>query len=268
VKKSAWKKIVLAVVFVLLAAMLAAGCAAPAAPEPEPAPPDENGEEGLYRDGTFEAVSQGNERGYVQVSLTLENDEIVAADIIEFDGVGVEKVYEDYGQRFPLLEEAHQTLENNMIEEDTWDVDVVSGATSTSEKTREAARFALERASVEAIDMEYFDGTFMAISDATERGWGIAWVTLENDEIIGIKLEGTTPAQEDGEDVFDAVGRQVFALKGEEYPWEPYHEAKEVIAEDIVASQSPDVDTYTEATGASNQWMQAVERALEAARSR
>ncbi len=107
----------------------------------------------------------------------------------------------------------------------------------------------------------------MAISDATERGWGIAWVTLENDEIIGIKLEGTTPAQEDGEDVFDAVGRQVFALKGEEYPWEPYQEAKEVIAEDIVASQSPDVDTYTEATGASNQWMQAVERALEAARS-
>ncbi len=258
----------LVAVFVLLAAMLAAGCAAPAEPEPEPAPPDENGEEGLFRDGTFEAVSQGNERGYVQVTLTLENDEIVDAEIVEFDGVGVEKVYEDYGQRFPLLEEAHQTLAGSMIEENTWDVDVVSGATSTSEKTREAARFALERASVEPADLEYFEGTFMAISDTTERGWGIAWVTLVNDEIVGIKLEETEPSQKDGEDVFDAVGRQVFELKGEDYPWEPHHEAKEAIAEDILESQSPVVDTYTEATGSSNRWMQAVERALEAASSR
>jgi len=269
--KRVWKKTGLLGALVLLAAMLAlvSGCAPP---DPEPGPPtppsEDHEEEGMYRDGTFEAVSQGDVRGYAQVSLTLENDEIVDVSIVEFDGVGMEKIYEDYHTRFPQLEEAHNELAASMIEENTWDVDVVSGATSTSEKTREAASFALERARVEAADMEYFDGTFMAISDTTERGWGIAWVTLENDEIADIVLEGTMPALEDGEPVFDEVDRQVFVLKDEEYPWEPYHEAKDAIAEDMLETQSPDVDTYTEATGSSNQWMQAVERAMEKAETR
>ena len=278
-KKTVWKRTVLVFAFVLLVAMLAAGCGAPAGPAPKPEPDptpeqeapvekEEDGEASTYRDGTFEAVSQGNERGYVLVTLTVENDEVTGVTIVEFDGVGVEKIYEDYGKRFPMLEEAHNELTARMVAENTWDVDVVSGATSTSEKTREAARFALERAKAEPADSEHFDGTFMAISDITERGWGIAWVTLENGDMTGIRLEETTAAKEDGEDVFDEVGRQVFVLKSEEYPWAPYHEAREAISGDMLESQSPQVDTYTEATGSSERWIQAVERAKDWAGTR
>lgn len=250
----------------MLAFLLVAGCAPPQPPAEPPAEPEpeEPRVEGITE---VEAVSQANEKGYVQVTLTLENGSINDVMIVEFDGVGMEKVYEDYHQRWPYLEDAHNELAQSMVEENTWDVDIVTGATGTSEKAREAARFALEKASGETPATEYFDGTFMGLSEATERGWGIAWVTLENDEIVDIRLAGTTPAQEDGEEVYDAVGRQVFVLKGEDYPWEPYHEAKEVVAAEMLETQSTEVDTYTEATGSSLQWMEATQNAMESART-
>ncbi len=217
-----------------------------------------------YEDGVYTAVSQ-EDRGYVEVTLTVENDEITDVEIVEYDELGVEKIYEDYHERFPELEEAHETLASRLMEENTWDIDGFTGATSTSDKVSEAARFALEKAGVEEPDNKYFDGRFMGISDATERGWGIAYITIENDEIVDVELEETMPAQEDGEDVFDAVDRQVFELKEEDYDWDEFHEAQEVIAERILESQSHEVDTYTEATGSSENWMQAVKRALVAA---
>ena len=262
--KKKFRTFVLTCTVCILMILLIAGCAPP---QPEPAPQPAPEEEPVEGASEVEAVSQGDERGYAHVTLTMENDTISDVMIVEFDGVGMEKIYEDYHQRWPYLEDAHNELAQSMVEENTWDVDMVSGATGTSEKVREAASFALQKASGEAPATEHFDGTFMGLSDATERGWGIAWVTLENDEIVDLRLEGTTPAQEDGEEVTDNVGRQVFVIKGEDYPWEPYHEAKEVIAEDIVETQSTEVDTYTEATGSSQQWMEATERAMEAART-
>jgi uncharacterized protein with FMN-binding domain len=268
-KKSLWRPVGLVGVVFLLAAFLVAGCASPEAPVAAENPGVTGSAAALnYRDGIVEAVSQGNERGYLKITLTLKNNEVVDAAIVEYDGVGVEKIYEDYGVRFPQLEEAHAALAGNMVRENTWDVDVFTGATSTSEKAREAARFALEKASVKAAGSAYLDGTFMAISDVTERGWGIAWVTVENDRVADVILEGTTPAQKDGVAVFDTVGRQVFTIKPAEYPHAPYHEAKSVIADNIIASQRPQVDTYTGATGSSSQWLQAVERAMAWAKIR
>ena len=264
IKKSKLQKFALICTVCLLLVLLTAGCAPPE-PAPQPEPEEEPRVEGASE---VEAVSPANEQGYAQVTLTLENGSISDVMIVEFDGVGREKVYEDYHQRWPYLEDAHNELAQSIVEENTWDVDIVTGATGTSVKVREAARFALEKASGEEPATEHFDGTFMGISDATDKGWGIAWITLESDEIVEIRLEGTTPAEEDGEAVFDAVGRQVFVLKDENYPWEPYHEAKEVVADEIVETQSTEVDTYTGATGSSQQWMEATERAMEAARTR
>ena len=179
----------------MLCLLLITGCS-------RPQPPAQPGEEEPRAAGAtqVEAVSQGDERGYARVILTRENDKLTAVEIVEYDGVGREKIYEDYHQRFPQLKEAHQQLAGSMVEQNTWDVDLVSCATATSEKVREAARFALEKASGAQV-AQYFDGTFMGISDATEKGWGIAWVTLEGDQITGIRLEGTTPAEENGEEV-------------------------------------------------------------------
>ena len=46
----------------------------------------------------------------------------------------------------------------------------------------------------------------------------------------------------------------------------PYHDAKPIIVAEMLRTQSPEVDTFTGATGSSNQWMQAVALAMENAR--
>ena len=227
---------------------------------------DDTTAEGDYRDGVYTAVSQFS-RGYVEATVNISNDEITDVSFVEYTDLGVEKIYEDYHQRFPMLEEAHDTLAAEMVNNNSWDVDVVTGATSTSNKAMEAVKFALEKASTDARDATYFDGTFFGMSAVGERGWGIAHVTIENDEIVDVKLEETTAASdEDGEAVYDAVDRQVFELKDEDYGWDAYHEAQDIIAERILEAKSPQVDTYTEATGSSNMWMEAVEDALNKAR--
>lgn len=219
-----------------------------------------------FEDGVTVSVSEGDERGYAEVAVTIENDEITDVEITEYDGVGVEKLYEVYGQNFEYIEEAHEYFSEEIVEQNTWEVDTFSGATSTSEDIRQATRFALEKARVNEPEQEYFDGTFMARSEGSERGWHLAWVTLQDDEIVDVELAGTTPVEEDDEAVYDDAGRQVFELKGEDYHHEPYLEASEVIAEEVIEAQGPEVDTYTEATSSSEQWSEAVEKALEKAR--
>ncbi len=225
-------------------------------------------ESNTYNEGVFTAISEGDERGYAEVSLTIENDEITDVEITEYDGLDVEKLDEAYGQRFEPMEEAHEYLAEEIVANNTWEVDTFSGATSTSEKVSQAARFAMEKAFVEEAEQDYFDGTFMARSEGSERGWHIAWVTIENDEIVDVELAGTTPVEEDSEPVFDDAGRQVFELKSEEYAHQPYHEGQEVIAERIVGYQEPEVDTLSEATSSSEQWIEAVEKALDKAQTR
>ena len=112
-------------------------------------------------EGMFPQEVQGNERGYTEVALTIQNDAIVEVHIVEFDGLGVAKLYEVYGQVFPQLEDAHNELAQNIIDQNTWDVEAVSGATSTTEKIKEAAMFVLERASQDAPPAQYFDGTHL-----------------------------------------------------------------------------------------------------------
>lgn len=224
--------------------------------------------ENVYKDGTFEAVSQES-RGYAKVNLTIKDDEITGVSIVEYTNLGEEKIYEIYGERFPELKEAHNTLASHMVEQNTWDVDDFTGATSTSTKVREAAKLALQKAQVEPVDSTYFDGTFMGISDRGERGWGIALVTIKDDKITAIELKETTPRRdEDGENMLDSAGNQLFAEKDEDYGWEEWHEARVALAESMLESQGTDVDDFTGATSSSEKWKQAFERALEAAKTK
>ncbi|MGB9820500.1 MAG: FMN-binding protein [Pseudothermotoga sp.] len=221
-----------------------------------------------YRDGTFQAASQADRYGYVRVAVTLEGDRIKDVSIKEFDGLGVEKLYDVYGLRFPLLREMHKEMSRRFVEKNTWEVDTFTGATSSSKKAIEAVKFALERARSDIPATRYFNGTFMGRSDETRYGWGLAWVTIENDKIVKIVLDETTPQLKDGKPVYDEANRQVFALKTADYPYFPYHEAREEIAKRIIERQNLQVDIYTGATVSSNQWFKAVERALESAKTR
>ncbi|MEJ5228629.1 MAG: FMN-binding protein [Pseudothermotoga sp.] len=221
-----------------------------------------------HRDGTFQAVSQGDRYGYVQVFVTLKDGKISNVTVKEFDGLGVEKLYNVYGLRFPLLEEMHKEMAKRFIEKNTWNVDAFTGATSSSKKAMEAVKFALERARSDVASTKYFNGTFMGVSDSGPFGMGIAWVTIEDDKIVKVELTEAIPELKDGKPVYDEANRQVLTLKPAEYPYFPYHQAKEEIARRIVEKQTTQVDAYTGATVSSKQWVQAVERALESARTR
>ncbi|WP_158005818.1 FMN-binding protein [Fervidobacterium thailandense] len=219
----------------------------------------------VYKDGTFSGFSQGDRYGYVKVEVTVKNDKIENVKIWEYDGLGIEKLPETYGKRFPTLFEMHKEMVKRIVSKNTWDVDVYTGATISSNKVREAVKFALERAKAQESKHKYFDGTFMGTSNVTARGYGIAWVTIKDDKIINVVLEETRPKTQDGKTVLDEAGRPVFELKPADYQWQAYHEAKREMPKRFIEKQSTKVDVYTGATSSSRNWIQAVEKALEAA---
>lgn len=220
----------------------------------------------VYKDGTFVGYSQGDRNGYVKVELTLKGDKIENVRVWEFDGLGIEKLPETVGKKYPALFEMHKEMVKRIISKNTWNVDAYTGATESSNKLKEAAKFALERAKVEESKKKYIDGTFMGTSDMTPRGYGIAWVTFKDDKITAVVLEETEPKVEGGKVVLDEAKRPVFVLKPSTYQWKPYHDAKRELPKRFIEKQSSKVDAYTGATASSRNWMVAVERAMEAAR--
>ncbi len=212
---------------------------------------------------TYSAASNADRRGYVEIEIDVTDGDIVNVRIDEYDGFGFLKDYETYaggGELWPYLEESHEQLAEWIVQDNHWDVDTFTEATGTSEKVRSAARHAMIRAGLEdPVDTDYFDGTFMGVSEPDDRDqFGVAWVTFDNDEIVEVALEEATP-DNDG-----------YAFKDEDYAadtdYTEFHEAQEVMPERFIEAQGPDVDVYTEATGSSEKWMEAVENAMEKAR--
>lgn len=255
------KKIFVCAALLLFSLGLAAGCGNG----------DDNGDDaaaGTYKDGTYTAVSaNANMRGYAEVTLTVAGDEITAVDIVEYDGFGNAKDYETYGREGvfdgEMLQDAHDTLAAAIVENNTWDVDTVTDATSTSDKTRSAARQALEKALVEpASDNNYFDGSFFAVSDQDERGnFLIALVTIENDVIVDVELAEATETE-------DGIALKDYDDYGQEgtFDGSDLQAAHEALAAAMVENNTYDVDAVSGATGTSTKAVEAARRALDAAK--
>ena len=208
-----------------------------------------------YVDGVYSASSTANERGFAWAEITIADGRITNVQLKDFNGLGMEKDWDVYP--YGLAKEALDQLEQAFVDENGTDVDTVTGATTSSKNFIEAVEFALAKATPEADAGEYFDGTFMGISDPDDRGWGIAWVTVENDAIKEVELLETMPEDD---------GFVIKATDGDDrYHYEPYHVARQQLAEDIVEQGSTDVDAVSGATSSSAKMIQAVERALEAA---
>ncbi len=260
------KGLTLSLVGILVLALLA-GCGngEPTTTNGDDPPPVETF---TYNDGVFEAVSDDS-RGFAWVKLFVVRDEIVDIEIVEHDNMGEAKDYDVYGgDRFTELQAAHEALAARIVAQNTWDVDVFTGATSTSTKVMEAAQRALDKALVERTGTTtYFDGTFLGASTVGSRGFGVALVTIANDVITDVELlETTTWRDDDGNLMMDAKNRGLWIFKDEDYSHAEFHEAQEAIAQAMIDSQSFQVDVFTGATSSSNKWMEAVERALEAAK--
>lgn len=96
---------------------------------------EENGqkEEGLYQDGVYEGSAKGF-GGEIQVQVTIEDDEITDIEILSADGE--DRAY---------LETASSII-SDMLQQQSAEVDTVSGATFSSTGIREATAQALEKA--------------------------------------------------------------------------------------------------------------------------
>jgi uncharacterized protein with FMN-binding domain len=244
--------VVLSLLIAVLAITLLSGCPAEVAR--------------VYKNGSFTAFSDATDRGYMEVTLTINNDKITAAEVRGFDRLGLEKPATYRHQPFLT---AIEELPKRFVAQNSWDVDLVTGATTSSNQARMAALRALQKARVTPTTAaKFFDGTYMAISDRTERGWGIVWVTIGNDKITNVVIHETTAVR-------DAAGAVVpgrFERKNTDpanpafYDFAPYHEAREELPKRFVAANSAQIDAFTGATATSNNAMAAVARALEMAR--
>ncbi len=190
--------------------------------------------------GLFIGFSEADARGYTEARVILDDGEIIDVELIEFNDLAQPK-----GEEYPLDEfhEAMRELPERFKEANSHEVDAYSGATGTSDSAMEAVKMALDKAE----GVTSFDGTFMGKSDVDERGnYGIAWVTVEEGSITDVRLE-------------EVAGDE---YKDEDYDWDEFHEAKEVMPGWFEEANDYDVDIYTGATGSAEKWIQAVIRAL------
>ncbi len=212
----------------------------------EPAGEGAGGEEVVEE--VITAVSDANERGYVEAEVTFENGNIADVALTEYQDTGFAKG-DDYD--YENFQEAMEILPESFIEANDSDVDIVSGATSTSEKSIQAVERAI---ALNEGEEPPFDGTFLGFSEVDDRdGRNMAWVTVEDGEMVDVELKEWYDVHEE-------------EIKDEDYDYDPWHGAAEEMPERFLEADAvEDVDAYTEATSSSEKWKEAVTNALNKA---
>jgi len=183
---------------------------------------------GNYEDGTHTATVDGAQ-GPLTVEVTVEDGVITNVEVTEHE--------ETEGLADPALEDVPAAI----VENNSTDVDTVSGATVTSEAIIEAVNTALNDSEGEDAanePVEYKDGTYVGTADGHNDEITVE-VTVENGAIENIVI--TDHAETEG--LADPAFEEVPA--------------------DIMDSNSTDVDTVSGATVTSKAIISAVENALE-----
>jgi len=203
--------------------------------------------DGHLEDGEYVGYSDADSHGYVEAHVTIEDEAIANVELMEYRDTGVLKDESySYDEWFDAMDE----LPGRFVEANSADIDVFTGATGTSEKAMGAVEMALAKAEGQT----EFDGTFLGVSEFSDRGGrGVAWVTVEDGEIVEAKLD----------ELQDNEGELVY--KDESYSYDAYFDAKDAMPARFEEANSADVDVYSGATGSSNMWSEAVANALSKA---
>lgn len=183
---------------------------------------------GDYEDGTHTATVDGH-NGPLTVEVTVGNGTIT--------GVAVTEHSETDGLSDPAIEDVPAAI----VENNSTDVDIVSGATVTSEAIMEAVNQALSGSNSEAgtdEPVEYTDGTYEGTADGHNDPLSVE-VTVENGEIANIVIIDHAETEGLSDPAFEEVPAA------------------------IIETNSTEVDTVSGATVTSNAIMSAVEDALE-----
>jgi uncharacterized protein with FMN-binding domain len=203
-------------------------------------------------DGTYTAVSDTDSQGYSGATITIENNMITEVKLKEYNEVSLEKDFASY--EYEPSVNANMELPWAFVAAQSFDVDVVTGATHSSEHYIQAVQRALVKASWAEKDGEYFDGVFQAPSEIDDHGYCIAVVTIKDDQITDVVLKD-----------IDAKGQE---KNFEKYDYEPSQKAFRELPERFVRANSYQVDIVTGATHSSMKYREAVKKALESAKKR
>ncbi len=151
-------------------------------------------------------------------------------------------------------------MPSKFVAKNDWNVDIIAEATNSCNKYKEAVKFALEKAKRKpAVTSTYFNGTFMGKSDE-DRGWGVVWVTIQNDAITEVKVTDIVVDEETG------------VAEEKDWPNYQYQQANEArpTMEQRLKAAGPggiaNVDIVAGVTGSCNKWKQAATRALASAK--
>src|SRR5690554_661444 len=180
-------------------------------------------------DGTYEGVSDLGMHPGLKVHVEVK------------DGIIVDIKVVSHGETPGISDPAISGIPEAIIAAQGLEVDVVSGATMTSNAILEAVKIALEsEPGVSAPVMEFADGVYEGVSDAGMYPGLKVQVTVEGGKIVEVKVL----AHEETPGISDP------AISG--------------VPEAIVAANSYEVDAVSGATFTSKAIMEAVKLALEA----
>ncbi|MFY9414140.1 MAG: FMN-binding protein [Tepidanaerobacteraceae bacterium] len=99
---------------------------------------------GKYFDGVFQAKSKIDEHGYAIAVVTIKDDQMTNVELKYIDADGRERDFDTYEYEPSVI--AYRELPKRFVTANSYDVDAITGATSSSIKYREAVKNALEMA--------------------------------------------------------------------------------------------------------------------------
>jgi uncharacterized protein with FMN-binding domain len=197
-----------------------------------------------WNDGTYVGYSDPSDRTYTKAVVKIEIADVTLEEIINTTGFAKDETYP-----WEPWHEAMEELPKRFVKANGTKIDTYTGATHSSEMAIQAVERALKRA--EGFD-GVIDGKYVGHSQISERNdRANAIIEVKDGKLVSVVLN-------EYRDVYNTG-----APKTEEsYPYEPFHEAKVVIAQRILEKGTVPVDIYTGATGSSNMWIEAVKDAM------
>ena len=106
------------------------------------------GDAATYKDGTYDAKQKNEKTGYDQAIVTIKDGKIENVDLKRLDDTSQEVDYAFFdGVKAPNLKEYREELAKEIVEKQSSDVDIISGATLSSAGWKQSVADALTKAS-------------------------------------------------------------------------------------------------------------------------
>ena len=193
-----------------------------------------------WEDGEYVGY-KANDRGDLVILVEIERGKIADLDILNrfklnYDYEEGKKAYLEY----PHIVESKQTA----------DVDIISGATGSSNSYNKATQMALDIASD-----NYEGNKYYGVAENYEHGHVVVEITVENEKIVDAKLITGDP---------ESDTNMLMPPKTEDYGHKPAYKYFKNFPDEVVENQGK-VDIVSGATHSGHSYNEALEMAMEQA---